>query len=223
MNQKLLFAELDIPVLDRARTLLWLDGIPDEFWVQDPYRKCLMLPVLTRNGGSRESDLLQFHVETPLEEFSWVHFTPDFIRKYFEENIFNWTKTKGRIVICKTAPGGENPVHIDCFPETFNTLQHKLRIVIQGASDTLYFETRDGKIPAPQTTKPFIMDGSWPHGMINNSSSFKYTLCFGSPWTHSDYYPGLNTLLSSEGKKMPECYEKYFHPRFKKKERLLSV
>ena len=200
---------------DRAKTLCWLEGIPEEFWIFDPYRNCFMLSVLTKNGGSKKADMEHYNQKSPVENFSWVHFVPDFIREYFEKNIFNWTKTRSRIVICKTMAGGENPVHIDCCPETFDTIQHKLRIVIQGASDTLYFETRDGKIHAPRTQKPFIMDGSWPHGMINNSHLCKYTLCFGSPWTHSECYPGLDILLSVENKKMPECYEKYFHPRFK--------
>ena len=112
-------------------------------------------------------------------------------------------------------PEQQNPVHIDCSPKMFNVTQHKFRIVIQGCSDTLYFKTRKGKIWAPLTNKPFIIDGSWPHGMINNSKHPKYTLCFGSPWSYSDSYPGLNPLLFVNKNDLPGSYYKYFNPKYK--------
>ena len=208
----MLFAELDLPLIDKDRVTKWLAKVPDNCWLFDTYRQCFMLPLMTRNGKAKRADMLQHNVQTNIIKFSWTSITPVFIRSYFEKNVFNWTKIKSRIVIIKTPAGGQNPVHIDCFPQTFNTTQHKLRIVIQGTSDSLYFKTRKGKIWAPLTEKPFIMDGSWPHGMINNSNLTKYTICFGSPWTHSDFYPGLNALISIDRQELPEHYEKYFRP-----------
>ena len=210
--KNLLFAELDLPLIDKSRVVDWLTEIPNSYWLFDTYRQCFMLPLMTRNGKSKKADMLQHNIQTNIAKFFWTNITPHFIKNYFEKNIFNWTKTKSRIIIIKTPGQGQNPVHIDCFPETFNTIQHKLRIVVQGTSDSLYFETRKGKVWAPLTKKPFIMDGSWPHGMINTSKLIKYTICFGSPWTHSDFYPGLNTLISIDRKELPENYKKYFRP-----------
>ena len=208
--KKMLFAELDLPLIDKLKTAQWLSEVSENYWLFDTYRQCFMLPLMTRNGKIKKSDMLQHNVLTDIIKFSWTNITPNFIKAYFEKNIFNWTKTKSRIVVIKTPSRKQNPVHIDCFPHTFNTIQHKLRIVVQGTSNSLYFETRKGKIWAPFTEKPFIMDGSWPHGMINNSNLCKYTICFGSPWTQSDYYPRLNALISLTRKELPENYSKYF-------------
>lgn len=218
--KKMLFAELGLPMIDKSRVVKWLAEVPDNCWLFDTYRQCLMLPLMTRNGKLKRADMLQHNVQTDITKFSWTDITPTFIRSYFEKNIFNWTKIKSRIVIIKTPGGGENPVHIDCFPQAFNTIQHKLRIVVQGTSDSLYFKTRKGKIWAPFTEKPFIMDGSWPHGMINNNKLTKYTICFGSPWTHSNSYPRLNTLISIDKKELPEHYEKYFRTMTGSKKKL---
>ena len=208
--KKMLFAELDIPLIDKFNTISWLSEVPEKYWFFDDYRQCFLLSLMTRNNETNISDRIQPNVSTNMMEYTWAKFTPDFIKTYFEKNIFNWTKMKSRITIIKTVAGGYNPIHIDCLPEQFNTIQHKLRIVIQGASDTLYFEARKGKIWAPLTEKPFIIDGGWPHGMINNSNLCKYTICFGHPWTHSDQYPGLNPLISIDYKELPENYEKWF-------------
>lgn len=221
--KKMLFSELDIPLIDKAKTVEWLTSIPEDYWFFDTYRKCFMLPIMTRNGRSTKADMLQHNVKTNIADFSWVHFTPNFIKKYFKKNIFNWTKMKSRIVVIRTMAKKENPVHIDCFPEGFNKKQYKLRIVVQGTSDTLYFKTRSGKTWAPFTEKPFIMDGSWPHGMINSSHLDKYTICFGSPWTYSEHNPNLNTLMFANSEELPKDYRKYFPSMEEEKENSKNV
>ena len=208
--KKMVFAELDIPLIDKSNIISWISEVPEKHWFFDNYRQCFLLPLMTRNNKIKNPDMFQHNARTNTMQYSWEKLTPDSIKTYFEKNIFNWTKMKSRITIIKTLAGGYNPIHIDCFPEEFNTIQHKLRIVIQGTSDTLYFETQNGKIWAPPTEKPFIIDGSWPHGMINNSKLCKYTICLGTPWTHSDHYPGLNPLIFIDKKELPEHYKKWF-------------
>ena len=143
-----------------------------------------------------------------------LKYVPDFIRQYFEQNVFIWTKIRSRIMIIKTMPQSQNPIHIDSSPNTFHTTQHKFRIVVQGTSDSLYFETKNKKVWAPFTEKPFIIDGSWPHGMINHCALPKYTICLGAPWTHSDYWPDLKPLIFTKPYKMPESYQKYFNSKY---------
>lgn len=221
----MLFAELDISLINKLKTVKWLSEMPEHCWFFDAYRNCFMLPVMTKNGGIKKSDVQHRNSSIGTKQFLWTDFVPSFIKSYFEKNIFSWTKTKSRIIILKTTIGEENPIHIDCSPQAFNTVQHKLRIIVQGTSDSLYFETRNGKIWAPYTEKPFIMDGSWPHGMINSNKVCKYTICFGSPWTKATHYPGLNTLLSIDRKQLPKCYMDYFHKSYREilsNQRLIS-
>ena len=213
---RILFAELDLPLINKAEIIKWVDGVPEDYWCFDTYRRCYMLPLMTKTGGRKKADAQQYDVHDKEGCFSWTHCAPDLIKEYFEKNIFNWTKEKSRIILLKTPPGGQNPVHIDCSPKAFHTIQHKLRIVVQGASDSLYFKTRRGRIQAPAVEKPFIIDGSWPHGMINNSKLHKYTLCFGSPWTQSNWYPKFGAFISISRSELPELNDKYFNPVYTK-------
>ena len=168
-----------MPLIDKAQVVNWIETLPENLWLWSHYRQCHILPLMTKTGGMKKTDTDQRnHSNTKL---LWTDIVPDFIRDYFEKYIFTWTKTRGRITVIKTSAKGENPVHIDCSPSTFNMTQHKFRIVVQGNSDSLYFETSNGKVWAPKTEKPFIMDGSWPHGMKNNCPFPKYTLGLGSP------------------------------------------
>ncbi len=212
-KKNILFAALDLPVIDKGQAIKWLKTVPESHWFFDSYRNCKMLSLMTKNGGITRQDTEHRQRE---KEFLWARHTPDFIRKYFEDYVFSWTKMRSRIIIIKTPPGGQNSIHIDCSPQTFSQVQHKFRIVIQGYSNSLYFETRQGKKHAPRTEKPFIMDGSWPHGMINNSPLCKYTICFGSPWSSSDSCPSLKNIMLSHKRDLPKNYKQYFHPKYQK-------
>ena len=214
--KKILFAELNLQIIDKTRVVKWIERLPEEFWFWDSYRKCDMLPLMTKNGGIGRSDAE--NDTSNKKSFFWTNCAASFIREYFEENVFNWTKMKSRIIIIRTMPKKQNCIHIDCSPSAFHAIQHKFRIVIQGTSNSLYFETKNGRINAPFTEKPFIMDGGWPHGMINDSLLPKYTICLGSPWSYSDNYPGLNLLIYKNTNDLPINYKRYFHPKYKNSE-----
>ena len=207
-----LFAEVDLPIINKTKVIKWIETVPKTYWLQDDYRKCNSLPLMTKNGRVSKYDVENNSLST--NDFFWVEYVPDFIRQYFEKNVFIWTKIQSRIIIIKTMPKCQNLVHIDCSPSTFHTIQHKFRIVIQGTSDNLYFKTKNKKIWAPLTEKPFIIDGSWPHGMINHCEFPKYTICLGSPWTYSDYWPGLKPLIFKKSHELPESYQEYFNPKY---------
>lgn len=205
--KKMLFAELNIKIIDKNQTIEWLDKLDEKYWFWNEYRTCDVLSLMTQTG-SFNSTLSKNNYSK--NDFFWTPFVPDFIKKYFKDNIFNWTKTKSRILVIRTKPYTENKLHIDCSPQNFHTVQHKFRIVIQGETNTLYFRTKKGDIWVPSTEKPFIIDGSWPHGMINNNSMIKYTIALGSPWTYCDSYPGYTPLVWADTNQLPENYEKLF-------------
>ncbi len=211
--KRLLFGTLDIESPNRQKWVQWLEGVEESKWFWDDYRTCDMLPLMTKNGGVKLSDAE--HRFEPGEDFIWTDITPDFVKSYIENHIFNWMGMRSRIIIIRTAPSKGNAIHIDCSPHAFGTLQHKFRIVLQGETETLYFHTKEKDIEAPRTDKPFIMDGSWPHGMTNTSDKTKYTLCIGSPWSGSEKYPGLNKLLEAEESDLPKEIRHFFHPKYK--------
>ena len=111
----------------------------------------------------------------------------------------------------RTLPGGANNEHIDCSPSEIGTIQLKLRIVLQGSASTLYFVNRDNQHYFIHETKNFfLMDGSWPHGMNNNSEYMKYTLCLGAPWTQSDFYPLFEKIILKDQLNLPVDLKKYY-------------
>ena len=205
--KNMLFAELDIHTIDKKQTIEWLDRLDEKYWLWNEYRTCHLLGLMTQTGDFSESKVINSLCKN---RFFWTAFVPNFIKEYFENDIFTWTKTKSRVMIIRTKAYQENKVHIDCSPEKFHTTQHKFRIVIQGNTNSLYFRTKKGDIWAPSTQKPFIIDGSWPHGMINNSPLPKYTIALGAPWEHCDSYPGYNPLLWTDTSQLPKSYEKWF-------------
>ena len=206
MNE-MLFAELDIKTIDKERTIKWIDSLDEKYWFWNKYRSCDLLALMNQTGYFNEESSENTAAES---SYVWTDFVPDFIKEYFNKNIFTWTQMKSRILIIRTKAYKENNIHIDCSPSRFHTLQHKFRIVIQGATNGLYFQTKKGRVFAPYTQKPFIMDGSWPHGMINNSPVPKYTIALGAPWTGCDFYPGYNPLLFISRDQLPESYEQLF-------------
>ena len=109
-----------------------------------------------------------------------------------------------------TQPNFSNYEHIDCDPHELNTRQHKFRIVLQGKTDTLYFITDKGSITAPDIEGAFIMDGGWPHGMVNSTNEIKVTLALGAPWTGNDSYDNINLLMDRSMHNMPVDLTNYW-------------
>ena len=204
----MLFAELNIKTIDKKRTAEWLNSLDEKYWFWDEYRTCDLLALMTQSGEFDEESAKKNN--SAQDYFFWTAFVPDFIREYFENHIFTWTKMKSRILVIRTKAYQENKVHIDCSPKVFHTIQHKFRIVVQGNTDSLYFRTKKKNIWAPSTQKPFIIDGSWPHGMINNNPFPKYTIVLGAPWASCSSHPGYNPLLFTEQDQLPESYKNWF-------------
>ena len=160
-----------------------------------------MIPLMTKGQGATN------FVDG---EFRWAIYTPTIIKKWFDDIVFPWIGMQSRVMALITQPNFANYEHIDCAPHELNTQQDKFRIVLQGNTSTLYFITKDGNIQAPDIQSPFIMDGGWPHGMINNNSEIKVTLAVGSPWIGNSQYENIKVLLARDNYSMPDNLSAYW-------------
>ena len=206
---KLLFLPIDIPN-PPAEIAEKLDRIDYSEMITDNYRNCYHIPMMTKDK-------------------KWTYIAkniPELIN-WCESYVFSWAKPS-RIMIITTPSGKTNPPHIDCSPDKFVTWQHKLRYVIRGNTDSLYYISKQGDKYVPEIDKPFIMDGKWPHVMHNTHSETKYTFALGAPWEPDDsdidyikmleksYKKYKDHYLSSEKLQLPENYESLFKKEYLK-------
>jgi hypothetical protein len=194
-NDNLLFARVNLPTLNQAEAAKQILNIPDKFSFWDDYRYTKMIPLMSKGGMIASNSLPG--------EFVWNNHTPKLISDWFDTVVFPWMGMKSRVMALITQPGSANYEHIDCDPHELNTQQHKFRIILQGCTDTLYFITDKGNIAAPSIDGPFIMDGGWPHGMINNTNEIKVTLAVGAPWTGNSSYNNVELLMDRNDYNMP--------------------
>lgn len=208
----ILFSELlDIEPIDKEKAVNDILKIPDHFWYQDKYRNAKMVTIMSKGGigGVLGANLNREG------EFQWTEYCPEVVSNWFDKNIFNWISQKTRITVIKTEPGAENFQHIDSAEDEYGTLQHKFRYVLRGKTDSLYFITDQGKIFAPNIDNPFIMDGSWYHGMTNNFNQSKITLALGGPWIGESKYPSIKHHLKRSDYKPVENFRNFFDPKLK--------
>ena len=214
MNTKqvtnLLFMPLDIerpPDID----LDYLDSLEDKHFWLDEYRNCRHLPIHVTRGG---------------DWFFTQHYPQ--LNEWLQTHIWPITGQCRVVIIC-TQPGETNPPHIDCSPDMFSNLNHKIRYVYRGRVDDLVFMGKGETKRVPNIDAPFVMDGSWPHWMKNNTDCVKYTLAIGSPWEatlqdkdylelleHSfDYAQFDEFYISSLGLELPDNYKDFYEPKYK--------
>lgn len=202
----LLFAKWNIPNIDKNAVLAHISDLPDSSWFYEPYRNTLMLPLSTKSGKTGYNGTTNYSNG----DFEWTPYAPAILKEWCQDVLFPALGMKTRIVILKTLPNSANHEHIDCDPKHQFTRQHKFRIVLQGKTSTLYFIKKTEKVPAPDIDGPFIMDGSWPHGMINTDNKTKYTLTAGAPWNGLQTYNNLDILLERHNTELPNDYKKYY-------------
>jgi hypothetical protein len=199
---KIMFAEVNFPLLDKVSATSEILAIPKKFSFWDDYRNTLMIPLMSKSEISASNNISG--------EFKWAAYAPKIIVDWFDEFVFPWMGMKSRVMALITQPNFSNYEHIDCDPHELNSRQHKFRIVLQGKTNTLYFITDKGNISAPEIQGPFIMDGGWPHGMINDTNEIKVTLALGAPWTGNDKYDNINLLMDRSIYRMPDDLSSYW-------------
>jgi hypothetical protein len=201
----LLFAKVSLPQLDKEEASKEILKIDKKYWFWDEYRGLNMLSLMTRNpvpgpDGTKNS---------ASGDFQWLEYTPEIIKNWFEEEVFPWMGRKTRIIALLTHPGFKSYEHIDCDSKDIGSMQHKFRIALTGKTDTLYFKTDNGDVFAPDISEPFLMDGSWPHGMNNTGNTVKLTLAAGAPWNGNKDYSNIEVLLKKTDFAFPSNYKNY--------------
>lgn len=179
MINDLAFLYLDLPKFNTTESLIKrLEKIVDENSFDDKFRNCRHIPIYVTDGNKIEN--------TGIKRWSKESEQLPEIRTYIEKYVQPWAGDLGRIVVICTLPGETNPTHIDCSRKNFanNTLEHKFRVVIRGQTDNLYFNGQDENYHINENLlqQPFMMSGYWPHTMVNNDKTMKFTLAMGSPW-----------------------------------------
>lgn len=211
-GNNILFASLMLPIPDKQSWIKSLEQISPAEWHWDEYRGVSMAALMTSSGASNIPAVLS--QRPSYANYNWTPLASQEIRDYFETHVFPWAQTRARIMVLKTPAGQAQKIHIDCSPEQIGSRQHKFRIALSGSTSSLYFLTPSERIWVPETQRPFIIDGSWPHGMHNQSSEIKYTVCLGAPWNGSDQYPDFETTLLKTAYESPEIERSMFHPKY---------
>lgn len=210
----ILAAKVNLPPIDKQLAVASIKDIPEDKWFWDTYRHTNMLPLMTMGGLDGREGTSHYRER---QVYEWVDYAPAVITKWFDTHVFPWLGMKSRVMCLKTKPHTPNEEHIDCSRHVFGSRQHKFRIVLQGRTDTLYFITKQGNVKLFNTDGPFIMDGSWPHGMINDTDEEKYTLAVGAPWCGRPHYgPEVYEYIHRNVDELPDDYTKYFDNRSKK-------
>lgn len=192
----ILFAKLNVPVLDKQLAVQQFEDLKGHgaFW--DKYRGMYLTPLMLR---------------TDSQQFEWAEYAPSSIVEWAEEVLFPFVGMRSRIMVLNTPAGTANNEHIDCNRTELNSLQHKFRIVLRGTVESLYFITKTGNHSPPNIDEGFIMDGGWPHGMINTGNESKLTLALGFPWTGQETYDDrVELLMNRNDYEMPDTIETYW-------------
>lgn len=207
MSNNLLFATVDLPLIDKAKAIAEIEpllGTDAVFW--DAYREIHMIPLVTKTGQLGAQSISNRHQG----EFVWADHTPPTIKDYFENVVFPWTGQRSRLMILITQPGAKNAIHIDSKVHEVGTKKHKFRIVLRGRTDSLFFKTNNGNVHVPEVDGAFLMDGSWVHGMDNESDTVKLTLALGSPWEgHDEYGSEVKILMDKRDYQIIDNLEQY--------------
>lgn len=118
------------------------------------------------------------------------------LQTYITKNILPLCDPAPDIMILRSLNGCELPMHVDCSNVNYirrNPI-YKLRIVIDGDPESLYFQDLnrlDNKRNIPNKFKSYILNGTAIHGMTTKVN--KLVLAVGWPWKNKG--PKLEEFL----------------------------
>ena len=176
-------------------------GIKTELYDHPPtfqsvYRTCEMIPIYTPKG-SVDPDSIRANGHLNLD---WTAEAARFpvLREFLQTKFLSFLNIAPKIVALRSSPYGEIYPHIDCSEKKYSTRQHKLRICLSGDLNGLYFlsEKRE-KVFVSGSSRVYVIDGSHPHGAINQSKEKKITICLGAPWEGRDHREYEELLVES--------------------------
>ena len=215
------FGAVDINVTQEEKQAM-LDevlALSDDVHHYNEFRGCRMIAIW--NGGGRLGGRDPKH-NTAKGDFSYTpagNACPT-MQRVLEEKIFTWMSPPGRVTILRTAPDTGLNIHLDSTKEEIGTLQHKYRLVLNGAIDKLFFiDSKLNKVYMPGNYDSYILDGSHAHS-IDPDSQEKITLCVGAPWKgqSSEAYETLKAKADYIAVvSRPETLDEWLDPAFVKK------
>ena len=173
------FAAIDIGITEEDKKILLeeLLSIPDEYYYDERFRGCRILPIF--HGGGRRG---RSKDDQTVVNYSDIDKYIPRSKRIFEEKMLYWMGPIGRLNLLRTAPNFGLNVHMDSTFDEIGTRQHKYRLVLNGKIDKLYFLDAGGnKIYVPDCYDSYVLDGSHPHS-LDPSTEEKITLCIGKPW-----------------------------------------
>lgn len=219
--ENIAFLPLDIPY-DENLLPLYKEELLNCETFYSPYRSCSMVPLYTQGGLSGRKEIMSSN-----QELLWTKESDHCpqLRAWITDTVFPLLDPLPRVFALLSKPGDSIPAHIDCSQATFSQRQHKLRFVLSGPIDSLWFETKqEEKVNVSSRSRAYVIDGRSLHGMTNSSHEPKITVCFGSPWQgmgserytqllidslekHSDVMIQRNQLATT---KNPELFQEHF-------------
>lgn len=205
---QILHAELNLPEIDSDLWHREIQQIAGENWFYDEFRNCDLLPLYTENGASERS---LTNNTGRLNLLTWVPFAPTSLQKYFENYVFNWMQPRGRVFAIRTSAHQKQFPHVDCHRDVLSMCQLKMRIVVKGRPSDLNFLSSSGPIPLPDYSRPFLMDGSWPHVMKNSMDEVRYVVAIGSPWQGEGITDSMLTRYELKTMERPPMEDTYFY------------
>jgi hypothetical protein len=145
------------------------------------YRTCKMIPLRTSLGSCDPKVIADKN--QPHDWTENLQFMPK-TKSLIEEKFLPLVGDNSRIITLCTSPSSIVKAHYDCSEQSFAELQLKMRLVIKGQTDSLWFlGPKKEKVFAPKDNPLYLISGAHPHGAINNSSEEKMTICFGGHFT----------------------------------------
>lgn len=181
---ELTFAAIDNGISDTEKLMMLKEvyDLDDSHHHYNEFRGCRMIPIYNSTG------LLGIHRPVKTRELKYTSAGDKCptIKRVCEEKIFPWMSVLGRVTILRTERNHGLNVHVDCSSKEVNSLQHKYRVVLNGAIDKLYFiDENQDRVYVPKHYDSYVLDGGHPHS-IDPCDEEKITLCVGAPWHGED-------------------------------------
>ncbi len=173
-----------------------LDALSTQDWFWDEYRQTHMCCLYSGGGETSTKQEVFRNRKRPLQWTTIIDRLPS-LMPFVVSTIQPLFQNMGRVTIIKTPPGGCLKDHIDCSRSLQSEYHPKYRFVISGDIAGLYFLSQHGRKNIPSIFNSYVIDGSRSHGMVNSSSSTKYTVCIGSPWQGDLSVEGVSCLRDS--------------------------
>lgn len=179
----------------------------------DPYRMSEIIHLCDRDGNFTDV-VKKYQDNTDMEDWFYE------LRKYFAPT---------RAAITVTFDGDTVPYHIDCSPNKFATLQHKVRYVVRSKKALTFGLSKNKEIqtPFPWVDKPFVFSGKWPHTLKNDTGEHVFIFTMGAPWEASlndqkyvellerSYIKYKEFYMSTRDLLLPEKYFEYYEDKYK--------